>query len=142
MLINSFSQFSNKYTSSFFNIFSLFILISLSFTFISLYKFKNNLLLENHPLLSTIKQYNQSIDNLNIQLQSYQKDNNILNNKLAVIQIENLNIRRKSLQLQNESKSFNTTINKLYEQIKSLTQYQQEFQLKLTHHKDILSSLI
>ena len=142
MLINSFSQFSNKYASSFFNIFSLFILISLSFTFISLYKFKNNLLLENHPLLSTIKQYNHSINNLNIQLQSYKIDNIILNNKLTVIQIENLNIRRKSLQLQNESKSFNTTINKLYEQIKSLTQYQQEFQLKLTHHKDILSSLI
>ena len=142
MLINSFSQFSNKYTSSFFNIFSLFILISLSFTFISLYKFKNNLLLENHTLLSTIKQYNHSINNLNIQLQSYKIDNIILNNKLTVIQIENLNIRRKSLQLQNESKSFNTTINKLYEQIKSLTQYQQEFQLKLTHHKDILSSLI
>ena len=142
MLINSFSQFSNKYASSFFNIFSLFILISLSFTFISLYKFKNNLLLENHPLLSTIKQYNHSINNLNIQLQSYKIDNIILNNKLTVIQIENLNIRRKSLQLQNESKSFNATINKLYEQIKSLTQYQQEFQLKLTHHKDILSSLI
>ena len=66
----------------------------------------------------------------------------MLNNKLTLIQIKNLNIRRKSLQLQNESQLFNTNINKLHEQIKSLTQYQYELQLKLTHHKDILSSLI